>query len=232
MVPTIEDQYFNGLSRYSSSELSQEPQDLRYGSKFPGFASVWDAQRILTLDGGGVRGLSSLYILQELMRLVADFERALEPCAQSSTSSPLFRPVKLSARSPDASRRTFEESSPSQLPYKPCHYFDYICGVSVGGVSATLLGVMQFTVEETIDRTQRILDGLTPKVSKNPLSFHWSRNRTDNFRKLDRNLRSTLEEPYADEDFCLHPRATDSASNFHIEPIDATLEADESMCQT
>jgi patatin-like phospholipase/acyl hydrolase len=66
--------------------------------------------RILALDGGGVRGLSSLLILQRLMQEV---HRIMEEQGDSRKGS---------------------------KPPLPCEYFDLICGTSTGGLIAIMLG--------------------------------------------------------------------------------------------
>lgn len=77
--------------------------------------------RILSLDGGGVRGLSSLLILRELM-------------------------VQL-----HASRRAAGAVSADSEPPRPCDVFDLIVGSGTGGVSALLLGRLHLSVDEAID---------------------------------------------------------------------------------
>ncbi|KAI9708508.1 MAG: hypothetical protein M1820_003969 [Bogoriella megaspora] len=67
--------------------------------------------RLLSLDGGGVRGLSSLMVLDDLMENIAQEEKRLG----------------LRKKSDDA-------------PLKPCDYFDLIGGTSTGGIIAILLG--------------------------------------------------------------------------------------------
>jgi Patatin-like phospholipase len=66
--------------------------------------------RILALDGGGVRGLSSLLVVRSLMHEV---QRLLVDNGQAKTGDKL--PV-------------------------PCQYFDLICGTSTGGLIAIMLG--------------------------------------------------------------------------------------------
>ena len=66
--------------------------------------------RILAIDGGGVRGLSSLLILQRLMQEV---QRLMEESGTTKGSS---------------------------TPPLPCEYFDLICGTSTGGLIAIMLG--------------------------------------------------------------------------------------------
>lgn len=77
--------------------------------------------RILSLDGGGVRGLSSLIILQHLMGSVAKHEQKLGIRTKDDTTVP-----------------------------KPCDYFDLIGGTSTGGIIAILLGRLRLSVRECI----------------------------------------------------------------------------------
>jgi Patatin-like phospholipase len=66
--------------------------------------------RILALDGGGVRGLSSLLIVE---RLMLEVHRIMT----------------------DNGQRTADGKPPP-----PCEYFDLICGTSTGGLIAIMLG--------------------------------------------------------------------------------------------
>jgi patatin-like phospholipase/acyl hydrolase len=63
--------------------------------------------RILSLDGGGIRGISELVILEEIMHRL---ERALKKESLSSG-------------------RVLQETT----PLLPADYFDMICGTSTGG---------------------------------------------------------------------------------------------------
>ena len=66
--------------------------------------------RLLALDGGGVRGLSSLLIVERLMKEVQRL------------------------------REEEGDPSPDGKPPLPCQYFDLICGTSTGGLIAIMLG--------------------------------------------------------------------------------------------
>ncbi|KAE9970778.1 hypothetical protein EG327_010154 [Venturia inaequalis] len=77
--------------------------------------------RLLSLDGGGVRGLSSLLIIQDLMQKVALEEKRLR-----------IRP-----------------RDNNDLPH-PCDYFDLIGGTSTGGIIAILLGRLRLDVRDCI----------------------------------------------------------------------------------
>ena len=80
--------------------------------------------RILSLDGGGVRGISSLLLLEKIMDKVRE-ESDLQAQVKVGTSS-------------EGPRNSKQSSS-----IQPCQYFDLICGTSTGGLIAILLGRLQ-----------------------------------------------------------------------------------------
>ena len=106
---------------------------------------AWDAQ-ILSLDGGGVRGYSTLLVLKALMHEVWLWELQLE---------------KQNPQGRGESRRyAGEEETGERDPYRgafhedellPCHYFDFMFGRSSGGLIATLLGRLRMTVTESLE---------------------------------------------------------------------------------
>ncbi|OCK85167.1 FabD/lysophospholipase-like protein [Lepidopterella palustris CBS 459.81] len=77
--------------------------------------------RLLSLDGGGVRGLSSLMVLDDLMENIAHEERRL-------------------------GRRSHSDNA----PLKPCDYFDLIGGTSTGGIIAILLSRLRLDCKQCI----------------------------------------------------------------------------------
>jgi Patatin-like phospholipase len=76
--------------------------------------------RILSLDGGGVRGLSILFILQKIMEQIR--REIAEESQQSSEKPQLSTPL-------------------------PCEYFDLICGSSTGGLIALMIGRLRMVVQ-------------------------------------------------------------------------------------
>ena len=72
-----------------------------------------DPVRILSLDGGGIRGLSTLFILKEIMAQV---------CRENRESQEFPGGI-----------------AQLRLPH-PCDHFDLICGTSTGGLIALMLG--------------------------------------------------------------------------------------------
>ena len=92
-----------------------------------------------TDGGGGIRGLSELYVLRELMTSVSRIERDLDPEADSSAASPLFR---LRDKGGKESPQSYPEAKGG--PYLPCHYFDYIGGISTGGYDFVIISIVTF----------------------------------------------------------------------------------------
>ena len=78
--------------------------------------------RLLSLDGGGVRGLSSLMVLDDLMENIAQEEKRLGLRKQSDDTR-----------------------------LRPCDYFDLIGGTSTGGIIAVLLGRLRLDCRQCID---------------------------------------------------------------------------------
>ncbi|KAK0708224.1 patatin-like phospholipase-domain-containing protein [Lasiosphaeris hirsuta] len=105
--------------------------------------SPWSKQLILTLDGGGIRGYSSLIILRALMNQIAETEQNLEPLAISSAYTCRIDP------------KSIPENVLRKGQYLPCHYFDYVAGTSVGGLIAIMLGMQGKSVADCINAFQR-----------------------------------------------------------------------------
>ena len=86
--------------------------------------------RILSLDGGGVHGISSLFMLKAIiddihLKLIHEF-KPLEPIP----------------------------------PIRPCQIFDLICGTSTGGLIAIMLGRLEIVVTPTkSDKSSYVLVG-------------------------------------------------------------------------
>ncbi|KAJ4375817.1 hypothetical protein N0V83_001094 [Neocucurbitaria cava] len=97
--------------------------------------NCWD-DLILTLDGGGIRGYSSLLILKRLMHEVAECEKRLQdeegPVAGSQ-------------------RREFNEDE-----LLPCHYFDYMYGTSTGGLISVMLARLRMTVPQCLEIYRKV----------------------------------------------------------------------------
>lgn len=93
------------------------------------------------LDGGGIRGLGSLLILQELMNKVGDEEKRTgreDGYAESSFSPCPYKPIYPNRTRTDSSEVGMLSGAtsvglPNSSLYLPCHYFTYAAGTSTGG---------------------------------------------------------------------------------------------------
>jgi hypothetical protein len=102
---------------FSIAAALQFQQPSGYGTP----ASVMTSRkaRILCLDGGGIKGVTSLRMLQDIMAEVSNQERGSEGGTDNGQNN-------------------------SQPPLRPCDYFDLICGTSTGGLIALMLGRLEY----------------------------------------------------------------------------------------
>ncbi|MCJ1273979.1 hypothetical protein MMC21_001772 [Puttea exsequens] len=153
--------------------------------------SPWSKMSLLSLDGGGVRGLSTLLILKELMTLVGKHEQDLDENATSSAYSPLIDP------SPDDLHPTGYSLKPS-TQYLPCHYFDYIGGTSTGGLIAIMLGRLRMSVDEAIREYTQLSANVFQKPSsrlRRYLTKYNSAARTEHLQSSFKKLRPLQPSP-------------------------------------
>ena len=166
-LPTDTDKVF---AYYPYEELMRDEVDGREVLKMwkDEEDSPWDKKTILSLDGGGIRGLSSLFILKELMSRIEVTEQNMDHSIRSSVDPPSL------ASSPPAihSHGESRSSADPRSSFLPCHYFDYIGGTSTGGLIAIMLGRLRLPVDEAIEQYKRLSSDVyaKPSVLRRPLS--------------------------------------------------------------
>ncbi|OXV08362.1 hypothetical protein Egran_03875, partial [Elaphomyces granulatus] len=115
--------------------------------------------RILCLDGGGVKGVATLQILKEIMTAVNQ---------QQQTRG--------------------QDTPASQGGIKPCDYFDLICGTSTGGLIALMLGRLEFTVDDAIQKYKQLANDIFKKET----AFSW--NAKYDHKPLERKLKEVISD--------------------------------------
>ncbi|MCJ1312892.1 hypothetical protein MMC25_006568 [Agyrium rufum] len=145
---------------------------------------AWQRKLILTLDGGGSKGLLTLLMLRAVMNQIAMIERSTAPVCDHSVSPITFRHPRrisggtnlvLGSRSQSRRRNPTMPHRQRRIPedeittrYLPAHYFDYIAGTSSGGILAAMLGRLRMTPDECIREYEALVDS----VFGHPRRFH------------------------------------------------------------
>lgn len=152
----------------------------------------WDKKTILSLDGGGTRGYSSLLILQRLMKEIGKTERESDSGAISSAYSPLVDCL------PDGALAALPNGTKPVLEYLPCHYFDYVGGASTGGLVAIMLGRLRMSVDEAIKEYKELSANVFEKPTSRLKRFLTKYDSTARREKLKGQfdaLKSTIPSP-------------------------------------
>lgn len=121
---------------------------------------------VLGIDGRGLRGYSSLVILQALMEEIGKIERAYNPKATSGICSSAVGPLDGEIRA---------ATNPDAMPisdYWPCHYFDCIAGIGTGGAIAMMLGRYRMSVGEAMDRYRDVCATVVQQRRMSPSPKH------------------------------------------------------------
>ncbi|TKA49859.1 hypothetical protein B0A49_13135 [Cryomyces minteri] len=87
---------------------------------------------VLSFDGGGIRGYSSLLILEAIIEKIREVEGNYDNRCNRSQNAPLI-----------------SSTAQERVPL-PCHYFDNVFGTSTGGLIAIMLGRLRMTVKNCL----------------------------------------------------------------------------------
>ena len=112
----------------------------------------WVSKTLLSIDGGGERGLASLFLLKHLMDKIGKYERERNSKAISSVYS-----------SPIAGLGGEVLNPKSSSDYLPCHYFGYIGGASTGGSITLMLGRLRMNVDDAIEEYKKLCLAISPE---------------------------------------------------------------------
>ena len=144
----------------------------------------WARKTILSLDGGGVRGYSSLLNLEQLMETIANLERSTDPEATSSAYSRLVDCL------PETHLPPILNDTKSNEHYLPFHYFDYVSGTSTGALIAIMLGRMRMNIDACIDKYEHLSAKVFQRSSSRLKRSLTNRNMKAKSRELEDHLKT------------------------------------------
>lgn len=81
-----------------------------------------------------------------------------------------------------------QDTPASQGGIKPCDYFDLICGTSTGGLIALMLGRLEFTVDDAIQKYKQLAN----EIFKKEKAFSW--NAKYDHKPLERKLKEVISD--------------------------------------
>lgn len=184
----------NEQPSYVSREevLPDEQRNASIGRSSFDDGEPWARKTILSLDGGGVRGYSSLLILQQLMETITNLERSTNPKATSSAYSPLMDCLQ------DTHLPPILDDTKWTSRYLPCHYFDYVSGTSTGALIAIMLGRLCMNIDACIEEYEHLSASVFQKSSSRLKRSLTNHNKEARWRVLEDHfnmLRPTWPSP-------------------------------------
>ena len=181
---------------------------------------IWEAVShflIRVLDGGGVRGYSTLLILNRLMELIKE-EEIKQGDGRAKCS---FAPNDPPPAEPGA-----KHEKPSETFY-PCHYFDYMFGTSTGGLIAIMLGRLRLSARDALCIYENLAHEVfgKPRVWSMRGPLLWARGK-HNHKRLEKAMKNVISSCSTDSNHLTY-RVGPGPFNF-----DPTFNSEPSMCRT
>ncbi|KZM24237.1 uncharacterized protein EKO05_0005788 [Ascochyta rabiei] len=138
----------------------------------------WRKRNLLSLDGGGIRGYWTLLLLKRLMEFIhREEERQVEEDQDDIHS---FWPEAYPNNVSQLPRNHDGDSTPEHLPaaraFLLCHYFDFICGSSTGGLIAIMLGRFRMTVDDCLQEYKQMSHSIFGRprwISQRNIGMPW-----------------------------------------------------------
>ncbi|KAG9960858.1 FabD/lysophospholipase-like protein, partial [Aureobasidium melanogenum] len=162
---------------------------------------AYKKESVLTLDGGGIRGLVSLLILERILEFIRDEEWGCDR-----------KMVEAGHRAPRTDGR-----DKTELPLA-CHYFSFMFGTSTGGIIAIMLGRLRMGIKDCIDT----YCNLGREVFEKRQPFHFLGQDKYDCTKLERIINDVVQKHRGSTDAMIadpsvlnkaHPNKQDRAQN-------------------
>ncbi|KAG9695940.1 FabD/lysophospholipase-like protein, partial [Aureobasidium melanogenum] len=162
---------------------------------------TYKKESVLTLDGGGIRGLVSLLILERILGFIRDEEWGCDR-----------RMVDAGYRAPRTDGR-----DKTELPLA-CHYFSFMFGTSTGGIIAIMLGRLRMGIKDCIDT----YCNLGREIFEKRQPFHFLGQNKYDCTKLERIINDVVQKHRGSTDAMIadpsvlnkaHPNKQDRAQN-------------------
>ncbi|KAG9848048.1 hypothetical protein KCU98_g5418, partial [Aureobasidium melanogenum] len=109
----------------------------------------WNGKNALVLIANETSWPACLFVLKILIKQIIKLEKQEDPQIMTSKASPHLK--------------TFTGDSDD---FRFHHYLDLVCGVSTGGIIATMLGHLRLSLEETVTRITDVLGSVPPAIPK------------------------------------------------------------------
>ncbi|KAF9700754.1 hypothetical protein EKO04_001391 [Ascochyta lentis] len=141
-------------------------------------SDFWRKRNLLSLDGGGIRGYWTLLVLHRLMESI--YHEEMKQAEEDQDEIHSFWPEAYPENVSQLAKNHNEDNTPERLPaaraFLLCHYFDFICGSSTGGLIAIMLGRFRMTVDDCLHEYKQMSHRIFGKprwISQRNIGMPW-----------------------------------------------------------